>query len=83
MTIHETTQAAFDQLAGHVGHHVQLEAYGKGGKPPWVGLALECQECDAVIADWSVNEKGMFHQIKGYKDAKRVPKRKVRRNRQR
>lgn len=51
--IYKLPTNAFKALAGHLDHRVYLSGYGKNGKPPWDCVALECDYCGCVIADWS------------------------------
>jgi len=53
----ELQKSEFDQLSTHIGHQLELVGYGKHGKPPWVDLAIECHDCDAVIANWTCVEQ--------------------------
>jgi len=51
--IYELPRSIFNSFAGHLDHEVKFVAYGKNAKPPWHNLALECEDCGCVIADWS------------------------------
>lgn len=55
--IYKLPQRYFDALAGHLDHKVYFVGYGKNARPPWENLALECEDCDCVIADWSPSDK--------------------------
>ena len=56
MTTDHVSKSGMGELASHVGHRVNLVGYGLHGEPPWHDIALECEECDTVIADWQPDE---------------------------
>lgn len=55
--IYTLPKKAFDSLAGHLDHEVSFVGYGKYGEPPWQILALECEDCSCVLAEWRPKEK--------------------------
>ena len=49
----EVPLSVFKLMGAHVGHQVQFVGYGRGRKPPWANLAVECMDCGCIIADWT------------------------------
>ena len=50
----EVSKSELNLLAQHIGHKVVMAGYGLHAKPPWVNIAVECEDCGCVIADWEV-----------------------------
>ena len=47
----------FQLLAEHIGHKIVFVGYGENANPPWVNLAVECEDCGCVIVDWECDDE--------------------------
>ena len=42
----------YTELSYHLGHKIVCVGYGKGGKPPYENVAIECETCNEVIVSF-------------------------------
>jgi hypothetical protein len=62
MAIDLTSDTAFDELLGHVGHHIDIARYGSD-TVVW-NVAIECCTCGVVLID--VDNPAMVEQVSSW-----------------